>query len=53
MIDRPMFTSNARLRAGKLVLMLLLVQMIFTAIHWTMLDVRESEFRIASGRLYQ
>lgn len=53
MIDRPMFRSQSKLRAGRLIAIMVLVQIAFTAIHWTLLDVRESEYRILSGRLYQ
>lgn len=44
MIDVPLFRS-ANARAVKPILVIVTVSMLFTAIHWTLLDVRESEYR--------
>jgi len=44
MIDVPLFRS-ANTRAVKPILVIVTVSMLFSAIHWTLLDVRESEYR--------
>jgi hypothetical protein len=44
MIDVPLF-RNANRRAVKPILVIAAVSILFTGIHWTLLDVRESEYR--------
>ena len=44
MIDVPLFRNGNR-RALTPILIIATVSMLFTAIHWTLLDVRESEYR--------
>jgi hypothetical protein len=44
MIDVPLF-RNANQRALKPILIIATISVLFTAIHWTLLDVRESEYR--------
>ena len=39
-------------RVAKLFAVIVGVQILFTALHWTLLDVRESEYRLASKRFY-
>ena len=44
MIDVPLFRFANR-RALRPMLTIAIASMLFTAIHWTLLDVRESEYR--------
>ena len=54
MIDLPLMKFPATHRQAAQALMLIVaVQIVFTAFHWTMFDVRESEYRLLTKRFYQ
>jgi hypothetical protein len=55
MMDRPMLTSPTGVhpRVAKAVALIVFVHVAFTAMHWTLFDVRESEYRLSSGKYYQ
>jgi len=53
-IDRPLLHARRdHPRATNALLAIVLTQVIFTSLHWTIFDARESEFRITSGRFYR
>jgi hypothetical protein len=53
-IDLPlMHGHNAAHRAWKALALLAAVNVIFTAVHWTRFDVRESEYRMITQRLWR
>jgi hypothetical protein len=54
-IDRPLLRGNAktiRPRLAMPLMLIILTQVSFTALHWTLFDVRESEYRLISQRYY-
>ena len=53
MIDLPMFhAERSPQRVWRPLAMIVAVQILFTALHWTIFDVRESEYRLISERLW-
>ena len=54
-IDRPLLRGNPQTRRPRLAMPLMLIiltQVSFTALHWTLFDVREVEYRLISQRYY-
>lgn len=54
-IDRPLLRGNAttfRRRVAVALILIIAAQVSFTAMHWTLFDVRELEFRLVSQRFY-
>ena len=52
MIDLPMFHAPGARRVWRPLAAIVAVQVLFTAIHWTIFDVRESEYRLTTERLW-
>ncbi|MGB7156471.1 MAG: hypothetical protein WBD40_00310 [Tepidisphaeraceae bacterium] len=53
MIDLPMFhAEQSPRRVWRPLAMIVAVQILFTSLHWTMFDVRESEYRLTTERLW-
>jgi hypothetical protein len=52
MIDLPMFHAEHSRRVWRPLAMIVAAQVCVTALHWTMLDVRESEHRLITQRLW-
>ena len=53
MSDRPLFhASGASPRAARALVWIVAVHVAFTSLHWTLLDARESEFRLTTDRFY-
>jgi hypothetical protein len=53
MIDLPLFHAEGSPRRGwRPLAMIVAVQICFTALHWTLFDVRESEYRLTTERLW-
>lgn len=52
MIDLPMFHAAHARRVWRPLAMIVAVQIGVTALHWTILDVRESEYRLITQRLW-
>lgn len=52
MIDLPMFHAEQAQRVWRPLALIVAVQIGVTALHWTMLDVRESEYRLITQRLW-
>jgi hypothetical protein len=53
MIDLSLFhAERSPRRAWRPLAMIVAVQICFTALHWTMFDVRESEYRLTTERLW-
>ena len=53
MIDLPMFhAEHSPRRVWRPLAMIVAVQICFTALHWTIFDVRESEYRLTTERLW-
>jgi hypothetical protein len=53
MIDLPLFhAEHSPRRVWRPLAMIVAVQICFTALHWTMFDVRESEYRLTTERLW-
>ena len=52
MIDLPMFHGADARRVWRPLAAIVTVQVLFTALHWTMYDARESEYRLLSERLW-
>ena len=51
-IDVPMFHAQGARRVWQPLAAIVAVQVLFTAIHWTVFDVRESEYRLTTERLW-
>jgi len=51
-IDLPMFHAPRAHRVWRPLAMIVAVQILVTALHWTVFDVRESEFRLTTQRLW-
>ncbi len=52
MIDLPMFHATGARRVWRPLAAIVAVQVLFTALHWTMFDARESEYRLTTQRLW-
>jgi hypothetical protein len=52
MIDLPMFHTRDTRRVWRPLAAIVAVQILFTALHWTIYDARESEYRLLSERLW-
>ena len=52
MIDLPMFHASEARRVWRPLAAIVAVQVLFTALHWTIYDARESEYRLLSERLW-
>jgi hypothetical protein len=52
MIDLPMFHAKGARRVWRPLAAIVAVQVLFTSIHWTVFDVRESEYRLTTERLW-
>ncbi len=52
MIDLPMFHAERAHRIWRPLATIVAVQICFTALHWMLFDVRESEYRLLSERLW-
>jgi len=52
MIDLPMFHAPNARRVWRPLAAIVAVQVLFTALHWTIYDARESEYRLLSERLW-
>jgi hypothetical protein len=53
-MDPPLLKFPVHHRRPVLALILILtVQIVFTACHWTLFDVRESEYRLVTQRLFR
>ena len=50
-IDRPLLRA-ARPRVAKALALIVFVHVVFTTMHWTLFDARESEYRLSSGKYY-
>jgi hypothetical protein len=54
-IDRPLLRGSAsveRPRVAAALMLIVLTQVAFAAMHWTLFDVREVEYRLTSQRYY-
>ena len=54
-IDRPLLRGSEKAAHPRLALALVMIvftQIAFTAMHWTLFDVRETEYRLISERFY-
>jgi hypothetical protein len=54
-IDRPMLRATPRgehPRVAQALALIVMVHVVFTAMHWTLFDARESEYRLSTGKLY-
>jgi hypothetical protein len=53
-IDWPILKGRGEHpRATKVLMAIVLTQVVFTALHWTIFDVRETEYRLTTGRFYR
>ena len=53
MIDRPLFRARSSSpRAVRALVLIVAVHLAFTALHWTLFDARESEYRLTTDRFY-
>jgi hypothetical protein len=52
MLDVPLFRGRSTWRTFQPLAAVVAAQVLFTAVHWTMFDVRESEYRLMSQRLW-
>ncbi len=53
-LDWPVLKSRSdRPRAAKVLMAIVLTQIVFTALHWTIFDERETEYRLTTGRFYR
>jgi hypothetical protein len=55
-VDRPLLRGSEtiwRRRVAAALVLIVLTQTAFTAMHWTLFDVREVEYRLTSQRYYQ
>jgi hypothetical protein len=53
MIDRPIAKSRSSATVTRAMIVIMTIHILFTAYHWTILDARESEYRLLSNRLFQ
>jgi hypothetical protein len=54
-IDRPMLRATPRgehPRVAKALALIVIVHVVFTTMHWTLFDARESEYRLSTQRYY-
>ena len=54
-IDRPLMRGSARgehPRAARALALIIVTHIAFTALHWTLFDARESEYRLSTQRYY-
>jgi hypothetical protein len=52
-IDFPLLRARGNHpRVARVLMLIVLVQMIYTTFHWTLFDVRETEYRLLSKRYY-
>ena len=53
-IDLPLLRAGyaPHARAVRALVLITALQLVFTTLHWTLFDVRESEFRLSSNRFY-
>ena len=42
----------ARPRVAKALALIVFVHVVFTTMHWTLFDARESEYRLSTGKYY-
>jgi hypothetical protein len=53
-MDLPLLKGRgAHPRVARVMAVIVVVQVLATATHWTMFDVRESEYRLLTQRFYQ
>jgi hypothetical protein len=52
MIDVPLFHGRSTWRTFRPLAAIVGAQIVFTALHWTMFDVRESEYRLLTHRMW-
>jgi hypothetical protein len=53
MMDRPMMTSpGVHPRVARALALIVFVHVAYTAMHWTLFDARESEYRLSTERYY-
>ena len=55
-MDRPMLRARARSvrpRVAMALALLVMVHIVFSTMHWTLLDARESEYRLSTQRYYR
>ena len=51
--DVPLLHGRTTRRALKPVMLVVIVSLVVSSWHWTLLDVRESEYRLETGRFFR